>query len=230
MHQNNSWLSLPPSVDFDHLLKFTESNNYLSCPAPLLRIMLRSFEQPESEPGTALIEDSSNTRDIDSLLCATLSFDCQEWLTQFEPMSPFDDLTKRFHIASAHKSAVCLFLLRARASSSCSRSWDGVQLVDIHFHVENIIQHISQITPDDATFQSTCWPAFLAGAEAETMAQRQWVCDRMNALWEYMHWGYIRTAQEVLDIIWRSKDESVDGGSQGWVETVRKTGVKYLIA
>lgn len=170
-------------------------------------------------------------REIENLISAALSFDPRQWLATFEPVASSDDPEKRFHIASALKSAVCLFPARTGVATSLhTKPRIGYQLVDVQLHANEIIHHISFISPGDATFQSTCWPAFLAGAETQMYTHRIWIRERLSNLWDHMHWGYVCTAQEVLDIVWRSRDASRHGGKMNWVEEVRKTGVKYLIA
>ncbi len=103
---------VPDTIDLEPILRYAETNNYLSCPAPLLRIMLESFELPDSRDGASGDLREHIQEQVGVLLQRALAFDPITWSCDFEPTSPFEDLKQRVRIASAHRSAVCIYLAR----------------------------------------------------------------------------------------------------------------------
>jgi hypothetical protein len=99
--------------------------------------------------------------------------------------------------------------------------------VDLTGLSDDIIHHISFLTPDDALFKSISWPLFLAGAEAEGHAQRTWIMNTLDEFYNVMYWGYIPTVKRVLDAVWRCRDLSQENC---WVTEVKEMGTNILIA
>jgi hypothetical protein len=229
-HSSTAPNLIPPSIDLDPILRYAETNNYLSCPAPLLRIMLQSFRLPDileyGEGPSAEIQEELKT-----LLEAALAFDPLEWLQTFQPATPTEDLQQRFHIASAHRSGVCIYLARHLPythpliyPSSASRL---VNLTDL---ADSIVHHISQLTPKDMLFKSISWPLFLAGAESDDAAQRTWIMNTLDEFYYVMYWGYIRTGKRTLEAIWQKRDGTGCATGGCWVTDVKEMGGEILIA
>jgi hypothetical protein len=214
----------PQSIELGPILQYAETNNYLSCPAPLLRVMLKSFDL--SEELTSEVQ-----RQLKDLVAAALSFDPCQWSHELHPASPTEDLEKRVRIASAHRAAVCIYLARfIPCTHPLLDNSSGSALVNLTGLSDEIIHHISFLTPDDALFKSISWPLFMAGAEAEGHAQRAWIMNILDEFYSIMYWGYIPTVKRVLDCVWTCKDRSPEGSPSCWVTEVKEMGTDILIA
>lgn len=222
---------IPDSIDLEPILEYAQTNNYLSCPAPLLRIMVKSFELPDTREfaseGLALeIEEQ-----VRMLLVDALSFDPLDWAYTFEPASPFEDLEKRARIASAHRAAVCIYISRVL---SCNNPLldpsSGSALVSLTGLADEIVHHVSHLHPSDNVFKCISWPLFLAGAESEDPVQRTWIMNELDTFYNVMYWGYIPTVKSVLEVIWSNKDRAADGADNCWVDEVKEMGTDLLIA
>lgn len=220
---------LPDSIDIEPILKYAETNNYLSCPAPLLQIMVESFDLSDlREPSNLCAETEYKLK---ALLRRALSFDALQWLINFTPASPFDDFNKRFHIGSAHRSAVCIYLARfIPCTNPLLSPTSGTALVSLTGLADDIIYHISHMNPSDTLFKSISWPLFLAGAESQNYAQRRWIMNTYDSLYQVMYWGYIPTVKKVLEVIWTIKDEAPEGAPNCWVNECRDAGTEMLVA
>ena len=63
-------------------------------------------------------------------------------------------------------------------------------------------------------------------------AQRVQILKLLDALWNEMFWGYIRTVQSVLEIIWQFSDQAAADKNTEicWVDEVKRIGTDMLIA
>lgn len=223
---------IPDTIELDPILRYAETNNYLSCPGPLLRIMLESFALPDTQASPS---DASTPIDIESqvgaLLQRALDFDPIAWSHAFERASPFEDIQQRIRIASAHRSAVCIYLARVLPSTNpLLDPASGSALVSLTALADDVVHHISHLEPSDPLFKSICWPLFLAGAESEDPTQREWIMNTLDKLYSLMFWGYLHTSKRVLEAIWKLKDEAEPGGGNCWVEELKDLGHDILIA
>lgn len=223
---------IPDSIELEPILRYAETNNYLSCPGPLLRIMIESFALPDTHDSPRVTDATSSVQDqVGVLLQRALAFDPIAWSCEFEPASPYEDLKQRIRIASAHRSAVCIYLARVLpATNPLLSPTSGTALVSLTGLADDVVLHISHLKPSDALFKSICWPLFLAGAESEDPAQREWIMNTLDELYGIMFWGYLRTSKRVLEAIWRFKDEAGEGADNCWVEQVKDFGNEILIA
>lgn len=216
----------PDPIDVEPILQYAETNNYLCCPAPLLCIMLKSFTLSDFED-TSEVLTLDHQESLKALLELALSFDPANWVSNFRPASPFEDLTKRLHLASAHRSAVCVYLARfIPITNPLLDPSGGSAVVSLTGLADDIVHHISHLQPGDSLFKSISWPLFLAGTESEDPAQRAWIMDTLDCFYGEMHWGYIRTVQKVLKDVWAYKE----AGATCWVTEVKKMGTEIMIA
>ncbi|KAF2867580.1 fungal-specific transcription factor domain-containing protein [Massariosphaeria phaeospora] len=222
---------IPSSIDLSPILAYAETNNYLSCPSPLLRIMLESFSLPCKPTPSSSDISAEVQKQVATLLQAALLFDPIEWSLNFQPASPFEDLEQRVRIASAHRSAVCIYLARVLpCNNPLLDAGSGSALVSLTGLAEDIVHHISYIQPGDTMFKSISWPLFLAGAECEDPAQREWIMNTLDAFYDVMYWGYINTVKKVLEAIWNCKAKAAAGADNCWVDDVKEMGTEILIA
>ncbi|KAF2746187.1 hypothetical protein M011DRAFT_468677 [Sporormia fimetaria CBS 119925] len=216
----------PDCIDLNPILQYAESNNYLSLPGPLMRIMLKSFILSESLDS---VEDLSieHQERLKGLLEEALAFNPTQWLQHFRPASPVDDLGKRLHIASAHRYAVCIYLARfIPYNNPLLDPTGGSAVISLTGLATGIIRHISWIKPDDTLFKSITWPLFLAGAESDDLEERKWILETLDLFYNELRWGYIRTVETTLWDIWGFKEEGV----LCWVTEVKRRGAEILIA
>jgi hypothetical protein len=221
----------PETIELDPILRYAETNNYLSCPGPLLRIMLESYALPSKI--SQHVDDSCAEvqAQIESLLRRALDFDPLVWSSDFQPASPFEDIEQRIRIAAAHRSAVCIYLVRVLPTTNpLLDSNSGTALVSLTALANDVVHNISYLKPKDPLFKSICWPLFLAGAESRDPAQREWIMNTLDELYSVMFWGYLHTSKRVLEAIWKYLDSAVDGDSNCWVDEVRDLGNDLLIA
>lgn len=193
--------------------------------------MLDSFELEDTR-GSLSEEIASDVQErIGDLLRAALAFNPIKWSLEFQPASPDEDLGHRMRIAAAHRAAVCIYLARVLPctnplldpSSTCA-------LVSLTGLADEIIYHISYLKPGDTLFKSISWPLFLAGAESEDPAQREWIMNTLDDIYNLLFWGYIRTVKKVLEAIWSCKDKAAAGADNCWVDEVKVLGADLLIA
>ncbi|KAB8279203.1 fungal-specific transcription factor domain-containing protein [Aspergillus minisclerotigenes] len=213
--------SLP--IDISTILRRSEANSYLSFPTTLLQILFRAcelsnmiFTLPATE-AHALINEAS------SLLDATRSFDVTAWANNVEG-APTHRTPNRIHAALAHQSAVCIYIYQSITHYPADMDSEAL--------VSEIIHHLSLIDPKDPLSKATLWPTFTAGAETDNPVYRQWALDRLSLLWNVLPWGYVQTAVEVMQMVWRLRDESgTDSmGVGGWVQQLKASGNQWLIA
>lgn len=222
---------IPDTIDLEPILRYAETNNYLSCPGPLLRIMLESFALPDK---TVLCTDEvyDNIQEqIEKLLHRALEFEPVAWSQDFEPASPHENIDQRIRIAAAHRSAVCIYLARVLPSTHpLIDPKSGAAIVNLVMLANDVVHQISYLKPGDALFKSICWPLFLAGAESRDPVQREWIMNTLDALYSTMFWGYLHTSKRVLEAIWKYIDQVTEGEENCWVEEVKDLGNEILIA
>lgn len=106
--------------------------------------------------------------------------------------------------------------------------------------VTEIVSHLSVIRRDNALFTATTWPAFIAGAETDSLVIQNWVKARFEELWLEEPWGVIKGALGVLESIWKNRKVEVidtkqfgltkrENSNGAWLEELRNNNVNWLI-
>ncbi|EFR03821.1 acriflavine sensitivity control protein acr-2 [Nannizzia gypsea CBS 118893] len=182
-----STTSCYPFTDVLPLLERAEANSYMSCPAFLLHVMLSASHLSNVEKITGYEEEQARY-----LMERASTFNTNTWAASVQGISSHNDFESRAHVASAHKSAVCLYIHQAVPSANlmdeCSRK----------AMVEDIIGHLSFILPGNLLLKGTSWPTFIAGAESRDPAQRAWIVARLNDLWEILPWATSRASRKQM--------------------------------
>lgn len=207
------------------VMKRVEVNSYLSCPAEILQVILMasqlSYEKPCTDWSLSAAEEAL------ALIGQALAFDIPGWASRLQQQSAnVTDIDSRVHVASAHRSAACLYILQALPLAR------AVHPVDTDFLVSDILGHLAQIDERDPYFKATSWPTFIAGAETGCAEKRTWTLKRLLAIWGICSWGYIFTAIEMLKATWAMQDEgTVNSVAPGvnWLQGLRSMGFDYLI-
>jgi hypothetical protein len=157
-----------------------------------------------------------------------MNFDIPAWRTKLQAVSPAPaDHASRSHVASAHRSATCLYILQALPAT---RSHSPVGRDEL---VSDIVSHLSHIDERNPHFKATAWPAFVAGAETQDDNTRQWLMRRLLAAWEVCPWGYIFTAVDMLQRMWRVQGSEAQGQGEEEEDAVvggRVSGLRQLWA
>ena len=195
----------------------------LSCPPAILQVILSASQLSGETPFT----DSSLTAADEALalIDQALGFDINGWATQLQRLPNVTDIESRVHLASAHRSAACLYILQALPLVR------SVRPVDTDLLVDDILGHLAAISEDDPYFKATSWPMFIAGAETRDAEKRTWSLKRMMAIWDKIQWGYIFTAIEMLKATWAMQDATPRGvgGGVNWLQDLKQMGFDTLI-
>jgi len=224
------------SVTARSLLHDAEGNHCSSFPAVLLELIQigSQLSQPNHSSCPSDVQIWSRQQKALQLLSAAHTFDPYAWATALQPRSPANDLQDRMHVASAHRAAVCVYLMRVLVSINSF----ATLTCNLEPLVEEIIAHLSFVCPNNALFTATTWPAFIAGAEASDCDRQKWVANRLHEMWAVEPWGLIRGALGVLERLWaRGRSDGVIDGegnalmaeADNWMNELRGKGVDWLI-
>ncbi|GAO16787.1 hypothetical protein UVI_02057670 [Ustilaginoidea virens] len=208
------------AFEFLPVMKRVEVNSYLSCPPEILQIILLASQLSYESP--CIDWNLSAADQALALIDQALAFDIPAWADRLRQMPNITDIESRIHIASAHRSAVCLYILQALPLSR------AVRPVDTSFLVSDILGHLGQISEQDPYFKATSWPTFIAGAETRDSEKRSWAMTRILAIWKICSWGYIFTAIEMLRATWQMQDSRPDS-AVNWLQDLKDRGFDYLI-
>ncbi|GBF61890.1 acriflavine sensitivity control protein [Trichophyton mentagrophytes] len=212
-----SMTSRYPFLDVLPLLERAEANSYMSCPAFLLQIMLSASHLSNLDVITCFEEEQAGY-----LMERARTFNIDAWAASVQGISSHNDFESRVHVASAHKSAVCLYIHQAVPSANLMDDDNRKRIV------EDIIGHLSFILPGNLLLKGTSWPTFIAGAESRDPAQRAWIVARLNDLWEMLPWGYVHTAIEMLKAVWAMEDTAAET-TGGWLKKLKGLGNDWIV-
>jgi hypothetical protein len=205
-------------------MKRVEVNSYLSCPPEILHIILVASKLSYETPFTDWSLSAAN--EALALIDEALAFDIPAWADKLRQNPRVQDIESRMHIASAHRSAACLYILQALPLVR------AVRPVDTEFLVGDILGNLGQISVDDPYYKATSWPTFIAGAETRDTEKRTWAMTRLLGIWETCPWGYLVTAIELLKAAWEMQDAnrgSNDDVGINWLQGLKERGFEYLI-
>ncbi|KAJ3474532.1 hypothetical protein NLG97_g9802 [Lecanicillium saksenae] len=203
------------------VLKRTEVNSYLSCPSEILQIILSASQLSYDTPCTDWTLAAADKALM--LIDEALEFDIPAWATQLQQLANVTDVESRIHVASAHRSAVCLYILQALPLAR------AVRIVDTQFLVDDIMSHLSQISEEDPYFKASSWPTFIAGAETRDAEKRTWTLTRLMEIWKVCPWGYVFTAIEMLKATWQMQDMRPEDEEVNWLQGLKEMGFENLI-
>lgn len=205
------------------LLRDSATNSYMCCPATILQILATGADLSHEAASSG-----TSNRITDAglgLFNSALAFDLDSWATELSNV-PIErqamDVCCRKNAGAAYQVSVCLYLLRAIPSIQA--------LVPRGFRQalrRQLISHLASISDDDPNFNSTLWPAFVAGAEAETSGEQAWILDRFHRLTAVFPWGSLQTAIDVMQFVWQSRQQSVS--SFDWLGIVKDSGTNLLL-
>lgn len=222
------------------LLQKAESNSYLLCPQRILWTILSAshLAYHMSHSAGMAQQDLDHAR---RLLQQALTFDIPSWSAGYKELLTKANrnssktlnfhlekhLEAKKHVASAHRSAGCLYIMHVIPSLALEDSSFSVSVDDL---VADAIHHLSSIDKSDPHFKGTTWPTFMAGLHVRDKARRQWVRNHLDSVWEICPWGYILTAKQLLEDSWKYLDEAVEElGSWGALQKLRAKNFECLV-
>lgn len=201
------------------VMKRVEASSYLGCPPHILRIILDASRLSYESTQTGW--DPMSAHRALSLIDQCLAFDISAWAGKLHVLQ-VPDIESRTHIAFAHRSAACLYLLQVLPTVRLVRPLDKDALVD------DILEHLGQIHKGSPYIKTTSWPTFFAGAETRDSNKRSWAMSRLFDVWRACPWGYIFTAIEMLKATWEMQDSGTVSGAD-WLQDLKNMGFDSLI-
>ncbi|KHE79668.1 acriflavine sensitivity control protein acr-2, partial [Neurospora crassa] len=230
----SSWSdnTIDDGVVLPYILQNAEAYSYHCAPPAILQIIL-SASQLCSGSSTTLETDGGAGRIVTAaaLLHKARNFDVQTWVYNIKGLPPDDDLEARVSVASAHRAAACLFVLLSVPETGLLE----IPLLEPKDLVQEILGHLSCIPDNHVHLKGTVWPTFVVGAETDDLNERAWCLERLVAVWTKnpwtYPWGYVHTAMEMLQEIWRLKDLAAQQGDDGinWLQRLKATENSCLI-
>ncbi|KAK7429880.1 hypothetical protein QQZ08_003501 [Neonectria magnoliae] len=212
------------AFEFLPVMKRVELTSYLSCPPEILQIILSASQLSHETPWADSFLPAAD--EALALIDQALTLDIPAWAAHLQRHGNVTDLESRVHLASAHRSAACLYILQALPLVR------AVRPVDTDMLVADILSNLAFIGEDDPYFKATSWPTFIAGAETRDPEKRTWSLTRLLAIWEICPWGYLFTAIEMLKATWGLRDaggNGQDGSGVNWLRDLRGLGFEHLI-
>ncbi|KAK4443280.1 fungal-specific transcription factor domain-containing protein [Podospora aff. communis PSN243] len=213
-------------IDVPAVLKRAQTHSYHCSPPDIMNMILLANQH--CAHGSATGDDEATRRKLASLLEQARAFDVHTWVYGIEGLAPDDDLEARVSIASAHRAAACLYILLVMpVAEDDSLEGRGPDYHDLEDLEDDIFNHLSRVPMDHSLLKGTVWPTFMAGAQTDDPAKRKSCQERLGAVYtqhpeHICPWGYVRTAIEMLDKIWKSKETEPSGLSRtNWLQRLR---------
>ncbi|KAL2690041.1 hypothetical protein Neosp_004109 [[Neocosmospora] mangrovei] len=184
------------------------TNSYYCCPPQLLEIMLIASRLSNTRHDDLVSADMVTAAGA-ALLDRAQNFDVLPWARQVNniPSTEPDPVLSRFLVASAHRLAVCLYILHAIPSM---QAWVGEELADTIF--DELHQTLGSIPDDDTNFKATTW---------------EWVTVQIKKLMLESPWGFLYAARDALQMLWGVQADGTQ--TKSWVQTLRDLHMDFLI-
>lgn len=211
----------------ESLIRDAEGNHCSSFPTILLQLLRDGVRLSHFASSSSLRNKQER---ILMLICTAKTFDPRAWAADLQSPCPSPDLQERTHVARAHKAAVVIYLSRLLLSMYPSPK----PTCDFESLVTEIVENLSMVNDENSLYTAITWPAFIAGAETNSIIHQQFVMTRLEHQWELEPWGLYRKAAEILQTIWTAKkrmpttkNEQIRDGD--WVQYLRARNIDWLI-
>lgn len=226
---DESAASVYDNIDISSVLHRAEAYSYHCCPPKILQILvcmtrLGSRRNQDSSP-SQYGESEDRTELAASLLLQARAFDVKRWVDSIPNLSTNDDHEARVQLASAHRASACLYIILALPP--------GVNLKGKDTYTQNLVEEIlhslSIVPTEHVLVKGSVWPTFMAGAQSDDPAQRQWCMRRLGTMWRssplMCPWGYVETALATLKGVWAARDALPlpERKSWNWLRQLRET-------
>ncbi|SPO04379.1 related to acriflavine sensitivity control protein ACR-2 [Cephalotrichum gorgonifer] len=199
------------------------TNSYFCCPPEVLEIVHLASQLPrETEENTGSSNEVSPAGA--ALLHRAQSVDVLAWALKIRevPALANTSIGSRFRAGSAHRLALCLYIMQAAPSV---QRWVGKEVTDVM--MDDLHRTLEAIPPTDSNFKSTSWATFIFGATAKSPERKAWVIDRLRRLAVAYPWGYLNTSMETLQILWGLEAEGKL--TDNWLPTLRDPQHNILV-
>ncbi|CAM1509496.1 Fc.00g032350.m01.CDS01 [Cosmosporella sp. VM-42] len=211
------------SAEVSAILARTSVNQYLCCPPEILQILLEATEISNHADGT---DSAAQIAEAGAKLVErALAVDVHVWACAIRNIPCFSSIPveSRIHVGSAHRLTACLFILQAIPMASLLVSTTVDELC------EEIHHHLTFIPPEDPNFKATPWQTFVLCASVTDPVIRKWALDRFKWIVERCPWGFLRTAYDTLQTLWKSDESDVHTADRMWVHKLRDSGQNFVI-
>jgi hypothetical protein len=199
------------------------ANSYLCCPPQVLEILYAA-----AQLSNVIVQDEENVQQVGAagmdLLHQAQVLDIPAWAIDALNIPYLKDipLESRIKVGTSHRLAACLYIIQA--------------IEPVHDMVEpglaaelsqELLDLLATVPPKDPNFKATSWPSFIAGAGAKDTESRIMIMDRLQTFVRLVPWGFLYTAMEALQGIWR-----LDGSGtteKSWIQTLKDPKMNFLI-
>ncbi|KAI6360752.1 hypothetical protein MCOR25_006639 [Pyricularia grisea] len=192
--------------ELDKILDRAESRSWTGCPSVLLKILCRvnSLCSVATQGGAPQPEYAKD------LLSQLETFSSAQWAANFRDPT---QVPMRKHHASAYQGAIFIYARRA-LRWHLSGIEDEEERLGRTAHIV-VAEHLAHIASDDVHFKGILWPAFVAGAEARTNADRGVIRRILWDMYGLLHVRSVRRAIELLERMWTARTPSGGAGGDG---------------
>lgn len=211
------------SSQIPEILGRATANSYLCCPPEILEMLYTA-----AQLSNVSVEDDESARQVAAagmeLLKRVQAVDVETWAADVLTISYLKDIpvSSRINAGTAHRLSVSLYIVQAIEPVRDIVGLEAARDLD-----RALFEQLSKIPPEDPNFKATSWPTFVSGAGAKGPERRAWVMDRLGKLAQCVPWGFLYTAMETLQIIW--KLEIPEEGERGWVQTLKDPSLNFLM-
>ncbi|KAF5582108.1 acriflavine sensitivity control acr-2 [Fusarium pseudocircinatum] len=197
-------------------LRRSEQQTWIGCPADLLAL-LHAMNSLRS-----VSDHSSHTNQTAILITDDLDhFSPRSWAQDFPDTQHHES---RYHLAHAYKAAVSIYAYHAIKETLGQPLFPDIEVSRI---TDLGIFHMSQIPASDFHIKSLVWPAFVLGAEARGLHNREQVKDIMHNIWVSSCCYNVKTATGMLGKLWEWGRDN-DSGKQSWLRFIWEQNESWL--
>ncbi|KAL6857784.1 hypothetical protein ACO1O0_005227 [Amphichorda felina] len=199
------------------------ANSYLCCPPTVMEIIYAA-----AQLSNVKVEDDESAAQVAiagmSLLRRIEDIDVRTWAADALNLPYLSQiaLESRINAGLAHRLAARLYIVHAIEPVRKIFGQEGADALD-----QALFEQLSKIPPDDPNFKATTWPTFLSGAGAKDTHRRAWVMERLQKHLGTCPWGFLYTAMETLQVLWRL--DGPERADKTWVQTLKDPKLNFLM-
>ncbi|KAJ5116619.1 hypothetical protein N7456_000967 [Penicillium angulare] len=193
------------------MMQLCDGQSWAGCPAELLYIIFLMNNISRSQSLPAQLETH--------IICLYEEFSPMKWAIANQVprlMKP------RFHLASAYKGAVGIYMSQVMNGLQAGRSLESLPMSSI----DTLIFHLQSIAPSDDHFKSLVWPTFIIGAEAQQISHRAVIDEVFEHLGSIWRCENVRNASIVLRYLWAQNDRREYTGN--WINELYGWGMDWI--
>ncbi|WXC57145.1 hypothetical protein SNK03_003067 [Fusarium graminearum] len=196
-------------------------NSFFCCPPEVLDILRETAQLLHSESQGG-ISSQGALMEFTNLLDRAQRLDVLKWAKDRVPDSNEVALWSSCRTGSAHRLATCLYIIQS-APALRTRMPDQV----CKSLIQDLYDTLLPLPDEDPNFKATGWPTFIYGTTVRTPESRAWVMDRLKMVAAICPWGFLYSAIDTLQILWKNDTESE--GYMNWVQKLKDLNVDFLM-